>query len=199
MVLLDLQKAFDTVNHEILLSKLQCMGLIDTAVKWFTSYLTGRTQVCEVEGTTSDPELITCGEPQGSILGPLSFLAYINDILATVACKLRLYADDPGLLIPGGDVHEIENTLGKELEMVSQWLIDTKLSIYLGITESIFFLTKRKESKTNALKIMCNGIERVSKSSITYLGLTLEQSLTCGIIAAQILAKCASKLRVFVS
>ena len=67
-MVLDLQKAF---NILILLSKLQCMGLCDTAVKWFTSYLTGRTKVCDVEETTSDPELITCGVLQGSILGPL--------------------------------------------------------------------------------------------------------------------------------
>ena len=74
MVLLDLRNAFDTVNHEILLSKLQCMGFSGSTVKWFTSYLTGRTQVCDVEGATSDPEHITCGVPQGSILAPLLFL-----------------------------------------------------------------------------------------------------------------------------
>ena len=61
-------------NHEILLSKLQCMGFSGSTVKWFTSYLTGRTQVCDVEGATSDPEHITCGVPQGSILAPLLFL-----------------------------------------------------------------------------------------------------------------------------
>jgi len=71
MILLDLQKAFDTVNHKILLSKLQSIGFRNTAVKWFTSYLIGRTQVCDVEGTISDPQDITCGVPQGSIPGPL--------------------------------------------------------------------------------------------------------------------------------
>ena len=142
MILLDLQKAFDTVNHAILLSKLQSIGVRNTAVKWFTSYLTGRTQVCDVEGTISDPQDITCGVPQGSILGPLLFLIYINDMPAAVKCKLLLYADDSALLVSGSDVSEIEKTLGNELDSVSKWLIDNRLSIHLGKTESILFGTK---------------------------------------------------------
>ena len=183
MILLDLQKAFDTVNHAILLSKLQSIGVRNTAIKWFTSYLTGRTQVCDVEGTISDPQDITCGVPQGSILGPLLFLIYINDMPAAVKCKLLLYADDSALLVSGSDVSEIEKTLGNELDSVSKWLIDNRLSIHLGKTESILFGTKRKLSRTNALKVTCNGTDIVSQKSVTYLGLTLEQSLTCTSIA----------------
>ena len=70
MVMLDLQKAFDTVNHEILLSKLRCIGLNKQSINWFRSYLTGRSQVVDVNGTLSGTQNITCGVPQGSILGP---------------------------------------------------------------------------------------------------------------------------------
>ena len=122
----------DTVNHAILLSKLQSIGFRNTAVKWFTSYLTGRTQVCDVDGTISDPQDITCGVPQGSILGPLLFLVYLNDMPAAVKCKLLLYADDSALLVSGDDISEIEKTLGNELNSVSKWLIDNRLSIHLG-------------------------------------------------------------------
>lgn len=169
MLLLDMQKAFDTVNHKILISKLQCMGFSNSALIWFTSYLTDRTQVCDVEGSLSDPQSITCGVPQGSILGPLLFLVYINDISAAVRCKVLLYADDSALLVPGCNVKDIENTLGIELESVNQWLVDNKLSMHLGKTESILFGTKRKLAKLNTLKVMCNGSEIVSKSSVTYL------------------------------
>ena len=195
MILVDLQKAFDTVNHAILLSKLQSIGFRNTAVKWFTSYLTGRTQVCDVEGTISDSQDITCGVPQGSILGPLLFLVYINDMPAVVKCKLLLYANDSALLVSGDDISEIEKTLANELNSVSKWLIDNRLSIHLGKTESILFGTKIKLSRTNALKVTCNGTEIVSQKSVTYLGLTLEQSLTCKSIADKILSKGASKLK----
>lgn len=195
MILLDLQKAFDTVNHAILLSKLQCAGFSQAAVKWFTSYVTGRTQVCEVEGARSTPLEMVCGVPQGSILGPLLFLLYVNDMPAAIKCKLLLYADDSALLVPGNDVKEIECTLSKELENARQWLIDNRLSIHLGKTESILFGTKRKLSKINRLKVSCNGADITSQTSVLYLGVTLEQSLSCEAVALKILSKCAGKLK----
>uniref|UniRef100_A0A671TKH7 Reverse transcriptase domain-containing protein n=1 Tax=Sparus aurata TaxID=8175 RepID=A0A671TKH7_SPAAU len=154
MLLLDLRKAFNTVNHDILTSKLQCMGFSNLALKWFLSYLTDRTQVCDVEVTLSEPQSIVCGVPQGSILGPLLFLLYINDMSAVVHCKLLLYADDSALLVPGCNVRDIKNTLGAELESVNQWLIDNKLSMHLGKTEPILFGTKRKLAKSNVLKVI---------------------------------------------
>ena len=87
MVLLDLQKAFDTVDHNILLSKLQAIGLHRQAINWFEAYLTGRSQVVDICGTLSTTAAVTCGVPQGSILGPLLFLIYVNDMPAAVNCK----------------------------------------------------------------------------------------------------------------
>ena len=81
MVVLDLQKAFDTVNHTILLGKLRAVGLAET---WFDSYLTGRNQVVDIDGVHSEPREFTCGVPQGSILGALLFLVYVNDIVSAV-------------------------------------------------------------------------------------------------------------------
>ena len=94
MVMIDLQKAFDTMDHQILCNKLQSMGVSN--VKWFQSYLTGRKQLVNVNGTESNLEDITCGVPQGSILGPLLFLCYVNDmsIIINSDCKLLFYADD---------------------------------------------------------------------------------------------------------
>ena len=82
MILLDLQKAFDTVDHSILLMKLHSAGLVDDILRWFRSYLSDGRQLVDVSGTYSSTSPITCGVPQGSILGPLLFLIYVNDISA---------------------------------------------------------------------------------------------------------------------
>ena len=88
MVLLDLQKAFDTVDHNILCEKLIKMGV--GSIKWFKSYLECRQQLVNIDGTNSEPGIVTCGVPQGSLLGPLLFLCYVNDMPISIKCKLVL-------------------------------------------------------------------------------------------------------------
>ena len=144
MVLLDLQKAFDTVDHAILLKKLSGVGVNELSICWFRSYLTGRVQLTDVDGTMSVAKGITCCVSQGAILGLLLFLLYINDMPAAVKCKLLLYADDSVLLASGKDIVEIEATLSSELKSVNDWLIDNKLSLHLGKTQSIVFGTRTK-------------------------------------------------------
>jgi len=97
MLLLDLQKAFDSVNHDILLMKLQSIGINTDIVNWFQSYLSGRLQTINISGASSTPREITCGVPQGFILGPLLFFIYVNDMSAVVKNKLLLYADDTAI------------------------------------------------------------------------------------------------------
>ena len=101
VLMLDLQKAFDTVDHDILCKKLKAMGI--KSVDWFRSYLSYRNQIVNVNDTESGPSLVTCGVPQGSILGPLLFLCYINDMELSISseCKLLLYADDSAILYSG--------------------------------------------------------------------------------------------------
>ena len=155
MVLLDLQKAFDTVDHDILCKKLEAMGLDET--DWFKSYLGGRKQVVVANDTTSEPGIVNCGVPQGSILGPLLFLCYVNDMPMSVKCKLLLYADDSTLIISGSDPKVIADTLSFELNSCRQWLIDNKLSLHLGKTESILFGSKRKLRKVTSFEVKCNN------------------------------------------
>ena len=195
MVLLDLQKAFDTVDHTILLNKLKWLGADVLTVQWFRSYLTGRTQVTDIDGTMSEPKGVTCGVPQGSILGPLLFLLYVNDMASAVRCKLLLYADDSALIASGKNVADIESKLSSELEYVSNWLIDNKLSLHLGKTQSILFGTKRRLSTGVKLNVICNGNVIESKSNVTYLGVTLDQFLSGEIIASNILYKSSNKLK----
>ena len=144
------------MDHAILLKKLSSVGVDELSICWFRSYLTGRVQVTDVDGTMSVAKGITCGVPQGSILGSLLFLLYINDMSATVKCKLLLYADDSVLLASGKDLAEIEATLSSELESVNDWLSDNKLLLHLGKTQSIVFGTRTNLCKCNTLNIIVN-------------------------------------------
>ena len=106
MILIDLQKAFDTINHSILLGKLKTLGFSDDVILWFQSYLSNRSFRVSLDNRLSDPGKLECGVPQGSILGPLLFLLYINDMpQALENCNLFLYADDSCLLFQHKDVY----------------------------------------------------------------------------------------------
>ena len=94
MVMIDLQKAFDTVDHSILENYLKAIGLDGNVIAWFDAYLTNKMQITDISGIFSDPRVVPCGVPQGSTLWPLLFLIYVNNMEASVSCKLILYADD---------------------------------------------------------------------------------------------------------
>ena len=195
MVLLDLQKAFDTVDHEILLRKLEALGVQNQSVDWFKSYLQERQQVVEISGTSSKPSTITCGVPQGSILGPLLFLIYVNDISSAVKCKLLLYADDSALIVAGNNTEEIQHSLSRELESIREWLIDNKLSLHLGKTEAILFGSKRKLNKNQTIQVQCAGNTLTCRSHVKYLGVNLDQSLSGDSIAEGVIRKSNAKLK----
>ena len=196
MVLLDLQKAFDTVDHDILLMKLGALGLQSQSVDWFRrSYLSHRKQVVEVGGTQSEPADIQCGVPQGSILGPLLFLIYVNDITSSVNCKLLLYADDSALIVADKSPEVIQHRLSTELNSIREWLIDNKLSLHLGETESILFASKRRLTKSESIQVQCDDKVLECKSHVKYLGLTLDQSLDGESIVDQIVKKSNAKLK----
>ena len=135
MVLIDLQKAFDTVDHGILIDKLRAIGV--NSVSWFESYLTDRRQCVDVSGTRSDFLPVTCGVPQGSILGPLLFLIYINDMSISLNCMLSLYADDSALIFSHKDSDVIAQRLSTELTNCKKWLVDNRLSLHVGKTECL--------------------------------------------------------------
>ncbi|KAJ4933624.1 hypothetical protein JOQ06_030448, partial [Pogonophryne albipinna] len=154
MVMLDLQKAFDTVNHSILIDKLKAIGFDSLSVSWMQSYLEGREQMVEVNSTLSPPPLpVSCGVPQGSILGPLLFLIYANDMSSACDCNLFLFADDSALLVSGRSKLQVEKTLSSELGRICTWLADNRLSLHLRKTES-----KNKLRKTDGFSVTVGGI-----------------------------------------
>ena len=139
-IFLDFAKAFDTVNHQILLQKLHHYGIKNKALIWFKSYLTNRTQYTEVGDTLSDVGFINCGVPQGSVLGPLLFLLYINDISeSSQLLKFFLFADDTTVFYSDKTNPETENLLNTELNKVSDWLAANKLSLNVDKSNFMHF------------------------------------------------------------
>ena len=175
MVLLDLQKAFDTVDHCILLMKLDVMGFSSDVIHWFMSYLSSHTQMVNVTGVLSSSANLTCRVPQGSILGPLLFQIDVNDMEAVVRNKSLLYADDSGILVSGNDLQHITSLLNEDLTSVSKWLTDNKLSLQLGKTESILFASKPRLRSCDQVHITCNNTPIASTNPVKYLGADLDQ------------------------
>ena len=130
VLFLDLKKAFDTVDHHILLSKFELCGIKGTSLKWFESYLSGRNQICSVNSRVSSVRQLKCGVPQGSNLGPILFPLYINDLPNCLeTTKANLFADDTNLTCEGFGPYEIEIKLNKDIENVHRWLTANKLSL----------------------------------------------------------------------
>ena len=123
VVFLDIKKAFDTVNHRILLDKLECYGIKDQELKFFESYLSNRMQCCNVNGQTSFFRAITCGVPQGSTLGPLLFIIYLNDLpLAVKDAEITLYANDTSLYKAFKNIMDLNETLVPAFSNICDWL-----------------------------------------------------------------------------
>ena len=132
MILIDLQKAFNTINHDILLKKLSIIGISDPTVRWFQSYLLNRKFTVNLKDYFHEVSSISCGVPQGSILGPLLFLIYVNDMPTAATCDLFLYADGTCLVFQSKNVKDIENQLNEDFANICHWFVDNKLSIHFG-------------------------------------------------------------------
>ena len=142
-IFIDLSKAFDTVNHQILLKKLEYYGIRNNSLKWFENYLHKRQQYLHADDITTNLQRIRCGVPQGSILGPLLFLIYVNDLNKS-STKLQpiMFADDTNLFYSHKNINVLFNTVNKELEKIDEWFKSNKLSLNVKKTNYIFFHKK---------------------------------------------------------
>ena len=197
MILIDLQKAFDTIDHDILIKKMNYLGFSITTIAWFRSYLEDRKFLVNVGYTYSKLGELSCGVPQGSILGPLLFLLYVNDMPQAVSSDLLLYADDSGLAFGGKDINTREYQLNKDFNNLCDWFVDNKLSIHFGDdkTKSIIFGSKRKLNKVRELDIRRGNIKIKQQSKVTYLGCILDNDLSGESMAIHALGKINNRLK----
>ena len=175
---LDFRKAFDTVNIPILLSKLAHYGIRGVALEWFRSFLTGRMQRVKFNGIFSDLKDVSCGVPQGSTLGPLLFLVYLNDLPCVLddAIDTYLFADDTTLFMIGDDLNLMTGNFNTQMTQLVLWLNTNKLSLNLQKTHCMLFtLSPRIRSLPLNIFINQTPIERVH--STKFLGVHIDEQL----------------------
>jgi hypothetical protein len=195
-VFLDLKKAFDTVNHAILLKKLYKYGIRGAAQEWLKNYLSNRYQFVSFDNVESQRKLIKCGVPQGSILGPLLFLLYINDLPSCSDKVLPIiFADDTNVFLKGRGADAIIEIMNTELNNIYKWINANKLSLNISKTQYMVFHTQRnKQVISKELCVNTSAIEYVKHSK--FLGVYLDSCLTWDKHISSIRAKTARGMAV---
>ena len=179
-IFIDLSKAFDTVNHAILLEKLHHYGIRGQTNKLFESYLTNRKQLVEIDKIRSTCKPITCGVPQGSVLGPLLFLIYINDMANKCPLgNIRLFADDTNIFLSHSNIVELYKNAQLVLTYLFKWFKDNKLTVNSSKSNFTIFTTPYKRRKVNLpSEIKVNEHKIFISDKIKYLGVIIDEDLT---------------------
>ena len=176
-VFIDLQKAFDTVSNDILLHKLNHYGIRGIANEWFSSYLSNRKQYVSINGHNSNEACMPYGVPQGSVLGPLLFLIYINDLHKAINySKTRHFADDTNLIIKGKSPKKLQKQVNLDLRSLCNWLKANKISLNASKTELLIFRHPNKKFDFD-FRLKIDGKRLISSKYVKYLGVLIDEHL----------------------
>ena len=174
-IFIDFSKAFDTVNHKILLDKMHYYGIRGPILSWFKDYLTDRNQTTTFNGVNSSCSKITLGVPQGSVLGPILFLIYINDISNIFSkSKTLLFADDMTLYLIGPSPEELINTANQELQKLHQWSVCNRLTIN---TDKTYFMLFTNKNNFYLPDLELNNCKIARTDHLKFLGVTFDESM----------------------
>ncbi len=176
-IFLHLSKAFDTIDHDILLKKLKFYGVRGQALDWFTSYLLDRQQYVSIDGHDSNKSHIKCGVPQGSVLGPLLFIIYTNDLPSNLSyCKSILFADDTNLFKTSKSLDDLFNQANLDLKIITDWFQTNQLSLNISKTHYILFTLGKQNTSGYHIQLAGKRIEQ--KRYVKFLGLTVDEHLS---------------------
>ena len=199
-IFLDLTKAFDTVNHEILIGKLEHYGIRGKALELFRSYLENRKQYTSLNNFNSNTKSITCGVPQGSVLGPLFFILFINDL--PNCCPLgnvRIFADDTNIFFHANNIQEIINTGENIMLELNSWFSNNNLSLNIDKSSFIIFKSPKKKIPDLPTHIKFLDFKINRTTSMKFLGIILDEHLTWDLQINEVCNKLKSMFHVFYS
>ena len=198
MILTDLKKAFDTINHKILLDTLLPIDFSKITIGWCEFFAAELQFTVEVTNRVSKFSNILCGGPQGSTLRPLLFFIYVNDMSEAVECDLYLYADDSCLFFQHKNITEIKKKVNERLQQYLFFVCRyTFLNIHFGEvkTKSIFFSSKRNLKLVEELDIRYKDIKIKQYKHVNYLGCMLDESMSGETMALRVIEKINSRLK----
>jgi hypothetical protein len=202
---IDLQKAFDTVDHSILLEKLKYYGIRGLANNWFRSYLSDRRQFVSINGADSKLLFNKIGVPQGSVFGPLLFILYINDLRFSVSNSIvHHFADDTNLLTISNSINSLNKMINYDLKCLTNWLKANKIALNIKKTEFVIF-RKKRNSAVNFPTVKMDGKKLFPSTVIKYLGVHIDEHLSWNNHINQLTVKLSrangilAKIRHFVS
>ena len=198
VLFLDLKKAFDSVDHNLLLIKLEYVGVRGQTLEWFKSYLSNRSQVVFINGVLSEHEQIKCGVPQGSVLGPLLFLIYINDLSSIIDfATTRMYADDTKLTFTACNIPELQEQMSIDIQCLKNRLIANKLTLNVIKTEFMLVGSRQRiATMTENMNTFLNEISLNRVNCSKCLGVEIDEFLTWDTHIASVSKKVSSGISI---
>ena len=198
LLFVDISKAFDPINHKVLLGKPEHMGLSRRAVRWFTSYLTDRRESVWINGETLETRQIALGVPQGSILGPMLFNIYINSLPKAVEkSRLIIVRRRRRFFFTASEPLEFQDALGRDYSLISKWYTDNRLTLNVKKTKLMLAGSKTMLSKFENFEFLPDGGQINRVNSFKYLGVTVDEKWIWKCHIKTLLRKLGHRLSVF--